>query len=248
MKNNDLFDELDHIDIVITHYCNMKCKQCIDKFRSSAESTLVSLDDISKFLGIIRLGTGKKLEVLLLGGEPLSAPISYLKDVTEVIRDKGFIPIVSTNGLYKDKIIELISHFEWVQITVHSDSEIEYWKRYKDKINIKLSGDRSLTMNKLNWFIESTKEYKRRSVSMYFTPDFKELCTDNEVWKLLDTLDWKRNGSYMYSFYNGVRFKRCIPGETNVIDEPSVPKLYPNGNYNKTWNNEEMNDYLKIEV
>lgn len=79
MKNNDLFDELDHIDIVVTHYCNMKCKWCIDKFRSSTESTLVSLDDISKFLGIIRLGTDKKLEVLLLGGEPLSAPISYLK-------------------------------------------------------------------------------------------------------------------------------------------------------------------------
>ena len=80
---------------------------------------------------------------------------------------------------------------------------------------------------------------------MYFTPDFEELCKDERVWELLDTLEWKRNGSYMYAFYRGVRFKKCIPGETNLIDEPTVPKLYPNGNYNKTWNNEDMDDYLR---
>jgi hypothetical protein len=71
-----------------------------------------------------------------------------------------------------------------------------------------------------------------------------ELCTDKEVWELLDTLDWVRNGSYNYAFYKGVRFKKCIRGETNLIDEPTIPKLYPNGNYNKTWCNEELDDYL----
>ena len=55
---------------------------------------------------------------------------------------------------------------------------------------------------------------------------------------------WKRNGSYYYTFYEGVRFKRCVPGETNLIDEPTIPKLYPNGNYNKTWCHEELDDYL----
>ena len=81
---------------------------------------------------------------------------------------------------------------------------------------------------------------------MYFTPDFQELCVDEKVWNLLNTLEWHRNGSYEYAFYNGVRFKKCIHGETNIIDEPSVPKLYPNGAYNKTWNDEIMDDYLNI--
>jgi hypothetical protein len=82
---------------------------------------------------------------------------------------------------------------------------------------------------------------------MYFTPDFQELCNDEKVWELLNTLDWQRNGSYMYAFYEGVRFKKCIHEETNIIDEPTVPKLYPNGNYNKTWDDEELDDYLSME-
>lgn len=79
---------------------------------------------------------------------------------------------------------------------------------------------------------------------MYFKPDFTELCTDEKIWNVLNTLDWKRNGSYNYAFYEGVRFKKGIHGETNIIDEPTVPKVYPNGNYNKTWNDEELDDYL----
>lgn len=79
---------------------------------------------------------------------------------------------------------------------------------------------------------------------MYFTPDFTELCTDAEIWNILNGLDWKRNGSYLYAFYEGVRFKKCIHGETNIIDEPTVPKLYPNGHYNKTWCDEDDDRYL----
>ena len=37
----------------------------------------------------------------------------------------------------------------------------------------------------------------------------------------------------MYTIDDGVRFKKCIPGETNIIDEPTIPKLYPNGNYSE---------------
>lgn len=50
----------------------------------------------------------------------------------------------------------------------------------------------------------------------------------------------------MYTFYKGVRRKKCIHGQTNIIDEETLPKLYPNGNYNKTWNNEELDDYLSL--
>ena len=101
-----------------------------------------------------------------------------------------------------------------------------------------------MTLEKMEHFIDYTQGFGRRSVSMYFTPDFHELCEDQRVWDVLNTLDWKRNGSYMYAFYKGVRFKKCIPGETNIIDEPIIPKLYPNGNYNKTWCHEELDDYL----
>jgi len=83
---------------------------------------------------------------------------------------------------------------------------------------------------------------------MYFTPDFEEVCSDKEVWNLLNTLAWERNGAYMYTFFKGVRIKKCIHGHNNISDEPSVPKLYPNGNYNKTWENEYLDDYLSCGI
>lgn len=153
---------------------------------------------------------------------------------------------MSTNGIQKDKIKNIMFYYDWIQITVYSDKNIDYWRGYEDKINLKISGDKLLTYDKLMHFIEYTKDFERRSVSMYFTPDFQELCTDKKVWELLNTLDWRVNGAYEYAFYQGVRFKKCIHGSTNIDDEPSVPKLYPNGNYNKTWENEDLDDYLKL--
>jgi hypothetical protein len=152
---------------------------------------------------------------------------------------------MSTNGILKQKIVNLIPYFDSIQVTVNSDQEIDFYRIFPDKINIKIAGDGNLTFDKFNHFIEYTKGFSRRSISMYFTTDFQELCTDAEINQLLDTLSWERNGSYEYTFYKDVRIKRCIHGETNIIDEPTVPKLYPNGNYNKTWCNEDMDDYLR---
>jgi organic radical activating enzyme len=234
---------IDHADIVTTHTCNNKCTFCIDKFVNT-DDRIVSLEDVDKFLKMLRKTTNKKLDVLLLGGEPTTLPTEHLIEIANLIHKYGFEVAMSTNGINKDKIIEILPYFDWIQVTVHSDAQIDYWRKWPDKINIKWSGDKLFTMEKLQHFVEYTEGFSRRSVSMYFTPNWEELCTDKEVWELLDTLDWVRNGSYNYAFYKGVRFKKCIHGETNLIDEPTIPKLYPNGNYNKTWCNEELDDYL----
>lgn len=235
--------ELDHADVVTSHICNNRCKHCIDKFiRTSTE--VISLETINKFLELLRHRTDKQLEVLLLGGEPTVLKTEKLIAISELVHSKGFLVMMSTNGILKDKIIQLIPYYDSIQITVNSDEEIDFWRKWSDRINIKLSGDADLTMEKMEHFVEYTEGFFRRSISMYFTPDFQELCTDKDIWQLLDTLEWQRNGSYMYTFYKGVRIKKCIHGETNIIDEPTVPKVYPNGNYNKTWCHEELDDYL----
>ena len=237
--------ELDHVDIVTSHICNKRCEHCIDKFLGTSRD-LIETNDVKKFLKLIRNYTDKKLEVLLLGGEPTVLPKDKLIELANVIHEEGFLVMMSTNGVLKNKIVELIPYFDSIQVTVNSDEEIDFYRQWPDKINIKIAGDGTLNMGKLNHFIEYTDGFERRSVSMYFTPDFVELCNDKEIGDLLNTLEWKRNGSYMYTFYKGVRFKKCIHNETNIIDEPTVPKLYPNGNYNKTWNDEELDDYLSI--
>lgn len=235
---------IDHADVVVTHECMNHCPFCIDKFVHTSNE-VVKKEDLIRFLKKLRSVTSRKLEVLFLGGEPTCAGIEKLAELTDIVREFGFSPIISTNNPKKELIVKLLPYFDWIQVTVHSDKQIEFYRQYKDKINIKLSGDKNLTLEKLNHFIDVTKDFERKSISMYFTPLWKELCTDEEVWSLLNKLSWTRNGSYVYTFYQGVRIKRCIHGETNLVDEPSVPKLYPNGNYNKTWNNETLDDYLK---
>ena len=235
---------IDHADVVVTHECMNHCPFCIDKFVHTSNE-VVKKEDLIRFLNKLRSITSRKLEVLFLGGEPTCAGIEKLAELTDIVREFGFSPIISTNNPKKELIVKLFPYFDWIQVTVHSDKQIEFYRQYKDKINIKLSGDKNLTLEKLNHFIDVTKDFERKSISMYFTPLWKELCTDEEVWSLLNKLSWTRNGSYVYTFYQGVRIKRCIHGETNLVDEPSVPKLYPNGNYNKTWNNETLDDYLK---
>lgn len=235
---------IDHADVVVTHECMNHCPFCIDKFVHTSNE-VVKKEDLIRFLKKLRSVTSRKLEVLFLGGEPTCAGIEKLAELTDIVREFGFSPIISTNNPKKELIVKLLPYFDWIQVTIHSDKQIEFYRQYKDKINIKLSGDKNLTLEKLNHFIDVTKDFERKSISMYFTPLWKELCTDEEVWSLLNKLSWTRNGSYVYTFYQGVRIKRCIHGETNLVDEPSVPKLYPNGNYNKTWNNETLDDYLK---
>lgn len=234
---------LDHVDIVTSHLCNKNCEFCIDRFLHTSHN-FITLEIVEDFLQLIRKNCDEELEVLLLGGEPTVLPEIMLQDMCNLIHKYNFKTIMSTNGKLKDKIVRLIPYFDSIQVTIESDEEIDYYRQWPDKINIKLAGDKTLNLDKFNHFIEYTEGFDRRSISMYFTEDFQELCTDPEIWKILDSLTWKRNGSYEYTFYKGVRIKKCIPGETNIIDEPTVPKVYPNGNYNKTWCNEEMDNYL----
>lgn len=235
---------IDHIDVVTSHLCNKRCEYCVDKFIDTNHN-FITLDVIENFLKLIRRNCDEELEVLLLGGEPTVLPEKLLIDICNLIHKYNFKAIMSTNGILRKKIINLIPYFDSIQITVENDADIDFYRDYPDKINIKLAGDNRLNMNTLNHFIEYTKGFDRRSISMYFTPDFQELCTDEEINNLLNTLEWKRNGSYEYTFYKDVRIKRCIHGETNIVDEPTVPKVYPNGNYNKTWCNEDMDNYLE---
>lgn len=236
--------EIDHADIVTSHLCNKRCQFCIDAFLNTSRET-VSGELVEKFLSMLDDYTGgRKITILLLGGEPTVLPKDKLIEISEIIHAHGHKASMSTNGIQRDLIEDIFPYYDSIQITFNNLGEMATWRGYEGKINAKISGDAVFTLDKLIDFKRVAADFQRRSVSMYFTEDFRELCRDKEVWEYLNKLDWKRNGSYMYTIDDGVRFKKCIPGETNIIDEPTIPKLYPNGNYNKTWLNEELDDYL----
>jgi len=243
--------QIDHADIVVNHVCNMACKFCVDKYRGNEGE--VSFDSICKFLNLLKkhehfqpkYHTNPRLEILLLGGEPTLIGGDKLALYSGAIWGAGFSPIISTNARDKEVVKKILPFFDWVQVAVYSDAEIDYWRKLStEKINLKLSGDSTFTMAKLEHFKEYTKDFKRRSVTMFFKPNFEQVCPDAEVKEFLTTLEWERLDSYEYTMYEGIRLKRCIPGVTNIADEPHIPKLYPNGNYNKTWVNEDHDPYL----
>lgn len=237
---------IDHIDIVTTHRCNQSCNYCIDPFRNTSKK-IINIEKVAEFLASIREKTDKKLTVLLLGGEPTLLSKQKLKQLTNTIHEYGFRASISTNGQLWKKAIKIAPFFDTIQVTIDDFDQIPLLYDIKDKVNVKMPGDEYLHWQRLTEFMEETKDFYRQSVPMYFNPQtFKELCEDRYVWDFLDSLSWKRDGSYKYAFYNDIRFKKCIPGETNIIDEPKIPKLYPNGNYNCNWQDETMNNYLNL--
>lgn len=245
---------IDHADIVVNHMCNMNCKYCVDTFRGSTEE-IIKIDYVKSFLDLLKKNTeiyqplymDKKeaLEILILGGEPTLIGTERLVEIADEVHKHGFQIVISTNARLKNVVKEIIPYFDWIQVAVYGDAEIDYWREIStDKINVKLSGDALFNLERLNHFVEYAADFKRKSVSMFFKPNFEQCCPDKDVWDLINKLDWERVNSYEYTMYNGVRLKRCIPGVTNIEDEPLIPKLYPNGCYNKTWKNELHDPYL----
>lgn len=161
-----------HADIIVTHSCNMHCKLCVDQFKNTS-SDIISLDKVEKFLRLLKTKTVKTdkknvTEILLLGGEPTMAGSEHLNKIADLAHKYGFRICISTNGKKKDVIEEILPHFDWLQITCRSDKEIDHWRKFKDKVNIKLAGDENLTLDKFRHFVEYTRDFSRKKFSDVF--------------------------------------------------------------------------------
>lgn len=81
----------------------------------------------------------------------------------------------------RDLIEDIFPYYDSIQITFNNLGEMATWRGHEDKINAKISGDAVFTLDKLIDFKRVAADFQRRSVSMYFTEDFRELCCDKEV-------------------------------------------------------------------
>lgn len=232
----------------------MHCPHCVDEFVNQSNE-IVSLDKVDEFFTLLKENISDKwqakynekpkIEILLVGGEPTMAGSEHLNKIAELAHKNGFEILISTNGKNKEVIKEIVPNFDWIQLTCRTDKEIDYWRQYKDKVNVKLPGDENLTFEKFKHFAEYTKDFGRRSLVMYFTPDYEETCKDDKMWSYLNKLDWKRSGHYLYAYTeDGIRVKRSIHGKSNIAIDPLSPKLHPNGNYNNTWSNDKLDPNL----
>lgn len=154
---------IDHADIVVNHMCNMNCKYCVDTFRGSTNE-IIKIDYVKSFLDLLKKNTeiyqplymDKKeaLEILILGGEPTLIGAERLVEIADEVHKHGFQIVISTNARLKNVVKEIIPYFDWIQVAVYGDAEIDYWRGIStDKINVKLSGDALFNLERLNHFV-----------------------------------------------------------------------------------------------
>ena len=235
-------------NIVVNHKCNKRCKTCIDKFLLSTDKE-VTPELVEKYISKIhRKYTNLTKEVFLLGGEPTCSSLDLLKTISEISKDFKLEPKMSTNGLNRDKVLALKDDYDLFQITARNEDDIAFYRQIADRVTIKFNGDADFNLEKLEWFVKASEGYFQRSINMFHTLDgSKQLCTDQRVWDLITPLRSESHLMYHVAWYKGVRIKWGSPGCTQVEKCPASPILYPNGNYNCTWVNEDLDDYLDLD-
>ncbi len=125
-------DEFNVIYVRVVQSCNLNCSHCFtngnkDKF------SIAKLEDVEKYLRAIRVNVNPKKAVFYIhGGETFLAPLSYLHNVNELIRevfDETSITIVPQTNLLinvDDKFVQFIRDEYSSEIGVSWDYKIRF--------------------------------------------------------------------------------------------------------------------------
>lgn len=241
-----------HADLLVTHTCGVGCKFCIDTFVDTSNN-ITSLSDIEEYLRYLAEVEKKNhpdmSSVLILGGEPTKAPFDYLKKVAELIHYYGFNAAMTTNGQSREKLLELDGYIDFINISHYGKKAIidkEYLYKFK-KTEITLSKlitkDAFPTFESFKQFI---KEAKTNSLNYRFStlqentvnlsnlhPKWvdEELLPNCKIIPCLECLNATEYEGYIIKIMH-------YHNDNKNIDFPPYPKLYPNGNSNRDFCNE----------
>lgn len=98
----------------ITNICNLDCKFCPKTDRAKHRMTLEEFDELTD-----KLQNKVKFLYFHLMGEPFLHPL--LPKFVQMARQKGFVPVLTTNGTLLSKGTEVINaHPHKIQISLHS--------------------------------------------------------------------------------------------------------------------------------
>ncbi len=87
-------------DITITNSCMLKCKMC-KAWQNDGSGPSLTYDECKSFVDQLAQFVGHRLEINVMGGEPLMVP--WCLDLCGYISGKGFSSIISTNGYLIDE-------------------------------------------------------------------------------------------------------------------------------------------------
>ncbi len=249
---------IDHADILVTHSCNKGCPTCIDKWVNKYRQ-IVSFDIVKKYFNMLEQKTTSVRSIVnkngqtlinILGGEPTVVGEEFLNKIAENAHLRNFLVWISTNGIKRKTVESILPNFDLVRLTVDTPEEALKWadSKFIDKLDIKFPCTEKTTLGDFERFAELTKDFPNRMMIVYNDKFRKEVTLQPDLAELLNSskVNYKaaKHGFQKYGSINGVTIKRTIQEDNCFADTKMIPRLYPNGNYNCTWENELNNPYL----
>ncbi len=94
--------------IIVTYRCNARCHMCNTWQFPTAPGEEITPDDIARLPAIPSIN--------LTGGEPFLR--EDLSDILDVLKDKTSRLVVSTNGYYTERILEIVRRHPWIGVRI----------------------------------------------------------------------------------------------------------------------------------
>ena len=115
--------------VIFMQGCNLRCRYCYNRALLAMESEDTKTGDW--LLEKLKLIKGKVSGIVLTGGEPLCQGVDNVCDVFEYARYFGFFTKLDTNGMFPERLNDLIKkkvHVDYIAIDLKAGSD----KLYKE--------------------------------------------------------------------------------------------------------------------
>lgn len=245
--------------IIVTYDCNMNCPFCINYKLGEKRKGFVKISDVVYFLQYLKYV--EKLEdviIVFLGGEPTLLPINLLKEISDLIHNLGYKTEIYTNGTLKEKILELDGYIDFITFSNYGKGilpfdDMDYLYKF-EKSTITIS--KLITKQNFKKF-EDFDEFVDRANELPFnydfstiqetTPNFNLYHPEWIIEKLLPLCEKEDvKGNIGAVLYKG-RLIKLPHVHLEKKERTYTLKLYPNGNLNTTWKNDDSQiDYKEM--
>ena len=244
--------------IIVTYDCNRDCPFCINYRLGQKRKGFVKVSDALYFLQYVKYVENiKEAIVVFLGGEPTLLPLETLKELSDLVHSMGYKTEFYTNGVIKEKLLELDGYIDFITISNYSKGLLPFenadwlYKFEKSTITIsKLISKQSFkTFEDFDKFVDEANKLPFNydfATMQEMTPDFDLYHPEWVEEKLLPRCESQSVGGNVGAVLYKDRLIKLPHKKFHIKEDICQFKLYPNGNVNTSWKNDDMEiDYKK---
>ena len=196
---------------------------------------VVPITAVKSFLNKYTASTERKVPVHVVNIKLAWDTIDYLCSLGALIKEHGLKSVIILREYNISLLNYVINNFDDVQVYISKISDAKKLLKHKDDLTLILPGTRRSTYFQFIRFVNKCDSFKYLIINMERNEKNKEKCRNRRIWKYLKQEDhnWVIVGNRQWCVYDNITFKRAIEGLEGIVPEWTIPKNYPNGNYNK---------------